>query len=520
MKGVCSTKKLLAMVGLVILTGCSKKQLEADYLIINGQVYTAEQPHAEALDIAVCGSKICGVFLQGESNVIAKQTIDATDMIVSPGFIDPHTHSLEELLSGDKNNNLNYLSQGVTTVVNGNDGDGPADIAGTVSKLQKNKIGTNVALLIGHGSVREQVMGRAQQHASAAQLDAMQKLVAKGMQEGALGLSSGLYYVPGSYANTEEVVSLAKVVAEYQGIYDTHMRDESTFNIGFLNAIKESIEIAEQAQVHLHLAHIKALGVDVWGQSEQAIELITQAQQRGVSISADQYPWLASGTKLHSAIMPKWVMADSREAFIGRLNDAALANRLHAEINENIRRRGGPDSLLITAFQDANLVGKTLKEVAQASNQSAVDTAIELVKKGDVRVASFNMSQQDVNAFMQQPWVVTSSDGTNGHPRKYASFPKKYQEYVVNKQLLTIAEFITQSSRKTAAYLGIKYRGVLKEGYAADIIIWDANNFQANADFSQWNKLSTGVKYTLVNGHLVIDKYNYLNALQGKFIAR
>ena len=213
-------------------------------------------------------------------------------------------------------------------------------------------------------------------------------------------------------------------------------------------------------------------------------------------------------------------MADSREAFIGRLNDAMLADRLHAEITENIRRRGGPDSLLITAFQDANLVGKTLKEVAQASKQSVVDTAIELVKKGDVRVASFNMSQQDVNAFMQQPWVVTSSDGTNGHPRKYASFPQKYQEYVVNKQLLTTSEFITQSSRKTAAYLGIKDRGVLREGYAADIIIWDANNFQANADFSQWNKFSTGVKYTLVNGHLVIDKYKYLNELQGGFIAR
>jgi N-acyl-D-aspartate/D-glutamate deacylase len=516
----------LIVSGLSTLSACSEHQpiveektpISVDTLIVNGTVYNGIDTKPQALDISICRSEICGVSPRGQHDIQAIKIIDASGKIVSPGFIDPHTHTLEELDSKDKNSNLNYLTQGVTTVVNGNDGEGPVDIAKTAIRLETNGIGTNVALLVGHGSVREQVMGRAQRFATANELAQMSQLLTQAMKAGALGVSTGLYYVPGSFANTEEVVTLAKVASKYNGIYDTHLRDESTFNIGFIAALDEAIHIADTANIHLHLAHIKALGVDVWGQSSVAIEKIVQAQAQGTSISADQYPWLASGTKLRSAVMPKWAMADSQQAFHQRLNDANLTEKLRAEIEENIRRRGGPKSLLITAFKIPDLVGLNLAEVAKIRQQDAVTTAIELVQEGEVRVASFNMSPADVEAFMVQPWVVTSSDGTNGHPRKFASFPQKYQQYVVNKGLLTLGEFINKSTGQTANILGLKKRGQLTEGYKADIIIFDAESFSPNADFSTWNKYSSGIEQVWLNGQYVIKDGKYQNKLAGKFV--
>jgi N-acyl-D-aspartate/D-glutamate deacylase len=514
------TIKQVLMTGcLLSLFSCSfAEKIQVDTLIENGQVYTGIHSEAQALDITLCGDFICGVYPRGEHNVTAKKIIDAQNKVVSPGFIDPHTHTLDELYSQDKNHNLNYLTQGVTTVINGNDGEGPVDIAKTAKELEANGIGTNVGLLVGHGSVREQVMGRAQRFATKEELEEMSLLLTKAMEAGGLGLSTGLYYVPGSFANTEEVVTLAKIASKYGGIYDTHLRDESTFNIGLDAAIDEAIHIASAADIHLHLAHIKALGVDVWGQSKNVIEKIEQAQVRGLSISADQYPWLASGTKLHSAVMPKWVMADSKEAFYKRLNDPKLTDKLRSEITENIRRRGGPKSLLITAFKNQELVGLNLDEVANKRSVDAVTAAIQLVQEDDVRVASFNMSPQDVEKFMIQPWVVTSSDGTNGHPRKYASFPKKYQKYVVEKKLLTLADFIKRSSSQTAEILGLENRGKLVKGYKADIIVFNPKTFSANADFSSWNKYSTGIDHVIVNGELVIHHRKYMEKLAGKFV--
>ena len=530
MKTVTRTKTSLSLLVAItlapVLSACSSVQLtnsqSIDVLIKNGQVYLGDGTGMQSLDIGLCGEKICAVLPQGQSheNFAIKRTIDATGKVVSPGFIDPHTHTIEELLSQDKNNNLNYLTQGVTTVVNGNDGEGPVSVHEMAAALEQNGIGTNVALFTGHNSIRSQVLGKVNRHANKQELQQMSQLVAQAMQDGALGLSSGLYYVPGSYANTDEVITLAKQAARYQGIYETHLRDESTFNIGFLAALEEAISISEQASLPLHLAHLKALGVDVWGQSKQAVALINAAQKRGITITADQYPWLASGTKLHSAVMPKWVMADSKQAFYQRLNDAKLSKQLNKEVTENIRRRGGPESLLITAFKDESLVGLTLADIAEQQKTSAVDAAIELVQQGDVRVASFNMSAKDVEHFMQQPWVVTSSDGTNGHPRKYASFPRKYQDYVVNKKLLTLDEFITRSSGQTAQLLNIDKRGQIKQGWQADIIIFDEANYQANADFSHWNVLSSGIENVWINGTHVIKQGEFTGTLAGKFVPK
>jgi N-acyl-D-amino-acid deacylase len=502
-----------------LLAGCAKSP-KVDIVILSGLVFDGTEKPAQKVDIGICGDQICALSVAGVTTYNASQVIDASGLIVSPGFIDPHTHSLDELKSDTKNSNLNYLFQGVTTVINGNDGDGPVDINQAVTLLNPNGIGTNTAFFVGHGSLRKQVMGTAQRHASDSELAEMKTLLANAMEQGALGLSSGLYYVPGSFAATEEVVELAKVAAHYKGIYDTHLRDESTFNIGFLAALQEAIDIARAAGIHLHVAHIKALGVDVWGQSEQAIEKINQAKSKGVSISADQYPWQASGTNLRSAVVPKWAMADSDEAFLERLGDADLIDTIKSEISENIRRRGGPESLLVTASENNQLMGKTLENIATELELSAVQSVIYMVQQGRTRVASFNMHKDDIENFMQQPWVVTSSDGTNGHPRKYASFPQKYQQYVLNKQTVDLARFIRSSSGQPAEILGLGDRGFIEIGFKADILVFDPKEYKAQASFKAWDQLSTGVNYLLVNGQMVIDNSQYTGKLAGQFVVR
>jgi len=493
-------------------------ELQVDVLIKSGTVYTGTNNQGQKLDIAVCKQLICGIYASNSKVINAKKIIDAKGKIVSPGFIDAHTHSLEELMSQDKNSNLNYLTQGVTTVVNGNDGGGPVDYLKAKQALEQNGIGTNTALLVGHGKLRTQVIGRAERFAKPQEIAQMKALLNTAMQQGAIGLSSGLYYVPGIFSDTNEVVQLAKTAAKYKGIYDTHLRDESTFNIGFKAAVAEAIDIAKQADIHLHIAHIKALGVDVWGQSNDVIKQIEAAQQQGISISADQYPWQASGTMLTSAVVPKWVMADSKQKFHQRLNNTKLLPKIKTEITENIRRRGGGDALLITVTEDQKLVGKTLKQLASQMNLAEADAVIELVQGPQIRVASFNMSPDDIENFMVKPWVVTSSDGTNGHPRKYASFPKKYRQYVKEQKLMTLGQFIKQSSTQTAKILNLKKRGEIKLGNYADIIVFDENNFTDNANFEKWNVLSSGIETVLVNGSVTIENSEYTHVLSGRVV--
>jgi len=513
------SKSYILILSFLFVSGCSDQNptKNVDYLIVGGLVYNGENKEPEKRDIGICNNIICFIGIAGD-HIKATRTINANGLTLTPGFIDPHTHSLEELSSENKNANLNYLTQGVTTVITGNDGGGTPYIAKLRQQLTDNGIGTNVGMLVGHGKVREIAMGRLNEKPTDVQLETMKQLVEQAFKEGALGFSTGLYYVPGRYSATEEVIELAKIAAKYDSIYESHIRDESTFNIGFLNAVKEVIEIAKKAKLPAHIAHIKALGVDVWGQSAAAINMINKARSNGLKITADQYPWQASGTFLHSAVIPAWVMADSHEIYLARLVNSKLLPKIKTEITENIRRRGGAKALLITASQNKNWLGKTLQEIAIANGTTAAETVIVINLLEKVRVASFNMSSEDIESFMVQDWVVSSSDGTNGHPRKFASFPQKYQEYVVKKRVLTVQEFIHKSTAKTADIFSIKDRGYLKQGYKADINLIDLKEFQPKASFSNWNLLSTGVRYQFINGVLVIDNNIYSEQLPGEVL--
>ena len=494
---------------------------EVDLLIVNGSVFRgAGVSPLEKIDVGVRGDKIVYVGDAEVDGVSGTVRIDATDLVVAPGFIDPHTHSLSELLSEDQNANLNYVMQGVTTVFAGNDGGGPINVGEVFQILNANGIGTNAALFIGHGSLRTDVMNGENRAPSGAEMMEMSRLVAKAMEEGALGLSTGLYYAPGNFAQTEEVIALAKVAAEHGGIYDTHMRDESTYNIGLLAAIEETLRIGREADIPVHIAHIKALGVDVWGQSADAIELIERAQAAGQVVTADQYPWQASGTHLRNTIVPRETLSGTSGEYLERLADAGVIAEIRPAMEENLRRRGGAESLLVVVATDPAIVGKTLEDIARLREQDPIDAAIDVMLEGPTRVASFNMHRADIEAFMRREWVMTSSDGTDGHPRKYASFPRKYQDYVVKGGVLSTEEFLYRSSGLTAKTFGLEDRGRIESGYAADIIVFDPDVFAPTATFEIWNALSVGVVYSVINGELIVALGEYTGQLPGRALGK
>jgi N-acyl-D-aspartate/D-glutamate deacylase len=494
----------------------------ADLLIRNGRVIDGTGSAARTADVAITGDRITFVGDATRSKMSAKRTIDARGLIVTPGFIDPHTHALEDLSSNDakRRANLDYLMQGVTTVITGNDGGGPFEVARTLDKWRTNGIGSNGALLVGYGSVRQAVMGMSDARAVGPQLDSMRALVDKGMREGALGMSTGLYYAPQSYATTEEVIEMAKVAAKYGGIYDTHLRDESSYTIGLLGAIREAIRIGHEAGMPSHVSHIKALGADVWGRSDSAIAIIEAARAAGDKVSANQYPYTASGSSVGASLLPRWAEVGGRDSLRARVADATTKARLVTEMTENLRRRGGPQSLLISSTRDTTILGRTLDQVAKARNVDPVEAALQIIVAGDASVASFNMNEKDIEAFMRRPWVMTGSDGSSGHPRKYGTFPKKWSEYVQAKKVLTPEAFVRQSSALTAETFGIKDRGVLAQGKIADVVVFDGATFKDLATYQKPTELATGMKYVIVNGKVAVDGGSYTGITPGVGITR
>lgn len=336
-------------------------------------------------------------------------------------------------------------------------------------------VGTNVAWLVGFGAVREEVLGRVDREPDAAELAQMAALTREAMCEGAWGISTGLYYVPQNFAKTQEVITLARIAAEFGGYYDTHMRDESTYNVTVTGALAETLKIGREAGLRVHIAHIKALGPAVWGHSARMIAMIEEAQANGQPVSADQYPWEASGTRISNALVPRWALEGGLVSLRERLARPEQRLAIQAGIEEAIERRGGADRLLVTGALGAVEVelGKTLAQMAFDQGIAPADAAIAVLRTGDARLASFNMNPDDIAAFAAREWVVTGSDGSTGHPRKYASFPKAYRDLVVDGNTMDMARFLRRSSGQTADIVGLQGRGYLKPGYFADVVVFD-----------------------------------------------
>ena len=503
---------LLAAVPAVAF-GAAPAPRTVDLLIRGGTVYPGDAAPITG-DVAVTADRI--VALGPNLRVAAKRVIDARGMIVAPGFIDPHTHVGEQLASPDAKVRLvpGFIAQGVTTAIIGNDGGGAPDLT---KVLSYQGIGPNYAAYVGFGAVRSAVIGAADRAPTAPELARMRGLVAKAMCEGAIGLSSGLFYAPQSFARTDEVAALAEEAGRRGGLYDSHIRDESSYGIGLAGAVQEAIDIGRAGGLPVHISHIKALGVDVQGQAPAIIARVEAAQAAGQQVTADQYPWSASGTSLVAALVPRWAQDGGRAALLKRFDDPGLRQRLRADMTDNLRRRGGANSLLVT---EGSWKGQRLDAIARAQGTDPVTAAINVARLHDPSVASFNQVESDIEALMKRPWVMTGSDASGGHPRAYGSFARKYDVYVRQRRTIGLRAFIDRSTAATADMLGLRDRGRLRPGAFADVVVFDPRRFAARATYEQPELLATGVRTVLVNGVPVVANGIVTGAAPGRALRK
>jgi N-acyl-D-aspartate/D-glutamate deacylase len=509
--------RLFALALLAILSAAPlSAQQRVDVLIQHGTLVDGTGSAPRQADVGLRADRIVFVGDAAASHVTGARVIDATGLVVAPGFVDPHTHTEGDLTNAQRHANLPYLMQGVTTVITNNDGGGTIETGRVLDGWARNGIGTNAAVYVGQGSVRRAVLGSSDRAPNAAELDSMRAIVARAMDAGAIGMSTGLYYAPGSYATTEEVVELAKVAAHKGGIYDTHMRDESSYNIGLIGAVNEVIRIGREAQLPVHISHIKALGADVWGQSDTVIALMKRARAEGVDITASQYPYTASGSSVGASLLPRW--AEAGDTLRRILAIPASRARLVHDMEDNLRRRGGPATLLMTSSRDTSILGKTLDDLAKARNLSPVETAIQIILNGGSSVASFNMNEKDIRNFMVQDFIATDSDGSEGHPRKYGTFPKLLRQYVYTDHVLTLPQAVRRSSALGAQMMHLKDRGTVTPGMFADVIVFDPATVADRSTYKEPALYAVGMKYVFVNGTAAIDDGKYTGALTGRVL--
>ncbi|MYG80584.1 MAG: amidohydrolase family protein [Gemmatimonadetes bacterium] len=496
-----------------------------DTILLGGQVLDGTGAPARQVDIGIRADRIEAV---GDlSGAMANTTLDVSGLHVSPGFIDVHSHAgpalgLQELSDGEP-----LLAQGLTTVVVNPDGGGPVDLAEQRAALEEDGLGVNVAQLVPHGSIRGRVIGSEDRAPDAGELEAMRALVRAGMEAGAWGLSSGTFYAPGSYSANSELIELGRVVAEYGGLYTSHIRDESNYTIGVVAAVEEVIEVSREAGITAVVTHIKALGPPVWGASAEIVERIEAARAQGLPVFADQYPYMASATGLSAALVPRWAQAGGGQAFAQRAADPQTRARIREAMVENLARRGGADRIQFRRFvPDPSIEGRLLSDLAVERGADPVDLSLELVLQGGPSIVSFNMSEEDVLNLMVRDWTMTSSDGdlpTFGvgvpHPRSYGAFARKLAKYVFEDGVMTLEAAIRSMTGLPAEVMEMVDRGTIAEGRIADLVVF-SGDFRDQATFTEPHQLSTGVVHLFVNGTAAILDGEFTGARAGRVLAR
>jgi N-acyl-D-aspartate/D-glutamate deacylase len=518
------TRLVLFVASLLALTAAPFTQTPARYdvLVRNGRVLDGSGNPWLAADIGIRGGRIVDVGRLG--NAPAARVIDANGLTVAPGFIDVHSHASGGL-AGSLNEARQLIAQGLTTVMINPDGGGTADLRAQRAGFEQRGVGVNVALYVPHGSIRREVIGMADRAPTPPELERMVTLARNGMEAGGIGLSSGLYYAPGSYAKTEEVIALAKVVGEMGGVYESHIRDEADYSVGVVAAVQEVIRIAEEGHLPGIVAHMKALGPASWGLSMALVERIKQARDRGVEVYADQYPYEASGTGIVGALIPRWAEVGGRDELLKRIQGAEH-DRLAADIRRNFERRGGPGKLVISRYAaNPALEGQTLAQVATALGTPPEDTAMALLLKGDASLVSFNMIESDIELIMRQPFTMTCTDGDlvpfgqgKPHPRGNGAFARKIRVYVNERGTIDLPFAVRSMTSLPAAVFGLKDRGVLRPGAWADILIFDPAKVRDAATYLEPHQLSQGMEYVLVNGVIEKDAATFTGRLGGRVV--
>jgi N-acyl-D-amino-acid deacylase len=496
-----------------------------DVVIVNGRVFDGTGSPWYRADIGIRGDRVVAVGRLGEDR--ARRVIDATGLYVAPGFIDTHSHAPGALDDSTLSEGRPLLAQGVTTVMANPDGGGAVDLEAQRRRLLEHGLGVNVAQLVPHGSVRRAVTGMADRAPTAEELARMRGLVRRGMEAGAFGLSSGLYYAPGSYATTEEVIALAEVAAAYGGLYTSHTRDESDYTIGVVASVEEVIRIAREAGLPGVVTHIKVAGPSVWGFSSALVTRIDRARAEGVEVWADQYPYTASATSLTGVLAPRWALAGGDSAFARRLATPADRTRIRADVAENLARRGGAATLQFRYAPDTTMEGRTLADVAAARGTDPVELALALFEEDGVGIVSFSMDERDVLTLMRQPWTMTASDGDlvpfgRGvpHPRSYGTFPRKIRRYAIELGVMDVGRAIHTMTGLPATVYRIRDRGSIQEGAFADLVVFDLARLTDRATFTVPHQLSEGMLYVFVNGVPAIADGQFTGALTGRVLRR
>ncbi len=484
-----------------------------DLIIRNARVYDGAGGPWYRADLAVRDGEIAAMGRL--ERAAAAREIDASGLALAPGFVDIHNHSRRHILEHPASEN--YIRQGVTTLVEGNDGSSPLPLGRHLDEVREARPALNYASFVGHGSIRREVIGAVDRPATDEEIEQMRAIARRAMQDGAWGVSSGLFYLPGMFASTEEVAALGEVAAEYGGMHVSHMRDEAA---GLLDSVRETIAIGELGGLPTQLTHHKAIGKGQWGMSEQTLALVDQARARGVDVTIDQYPYTASHTGT-AALFPPWLQEGGREKMLERLSDPTLRARARRDIAARIEfDRGGGDpknvQFAVCEF-DETLNGKTLADAARRAGReptfaNAAETAIEIQEEGGCRAIYHAMSEQDVRRIMAHPATMVASDGgvvpygeDVPHPRSYGTFPRVLGRYVRELGVLSLEEAIRKMTSLPAGRLGLWNRGLLRPGMKADLVIFDPETITDKARFGDPHHYSEGVSYVVVNGAVVLD---------------
>jgi N-acyl-D-amino-acid deacylase len=485
---------------------------QADILIKNGKILDGTGNSWFYGDIAIQKGKIVGV-----GNLLgwkANRTIEATGKIVAPGFIDVHTHIEDD----EKKNPTadNFIYDGVTTVVTGNCGLSRPDLGAYFSLIDSLKLSINVAALIGHNDVRKAVMGSANRTPTEKEMQSMEAIVEKAMKDGAVGLSTGLIYIPGTYSKTAEIVRLAKIASAYQGVYASHMRDEGD---SVTQAIEETLTIGRAAKIPVQISHFKLSGQQNWGRSAQTIPMIIKAREEGIEVTIDQYPYTASSTSL-STLLPDWVLADGQDSVKTRLANQAIRKEVVNYMLAKLKKRklSHFSYPVVASYKiDTSYNGKSIEQVnlIRGNKHKAAaeaETVVQMMEHGGAGMVFHGMSDQDVKAIMQYPFNMFASDASiriyksgNPHPRGYGTNARVLGKYVREEKVITLEEAIRRMTSLPAQKFNLSDRGLLRNGFAADIVVFDADTVKDISTYDQPHQYSSGFDFVLVNGVVTVD---------------
>jgi N-acyl-D-amino-acid deacylase len=520
------------LLALLVLTGCAPALAGGagetyDVLIVGGTVVDGSGAPGYPADVALQGERIVRISRTPLARGGVARVIDATGMVVAPGFIDLHGH-LDPLLRlpGAQS----HVRQGVTTALGGPDGSAPWPLADYLSRAEALRIGMNVAYLVGHNTIRREVMGMADRAPTPEELQRMEALVARGMEEGAWGLSTGLKYLPGAFSNTDEVVALSRVAAARGGIYTSHLREEG---LGLLESVAEAIEIGREAGIPVVLTHHKVVGRPMWGASVQTLAMVDSAREAGIDVMIDQYPYTATSTGI-GVLVPAWAMGDGEEGFAARLADPVLRDSIAREIAYNIRVDRGGGDLRRVQFAGVSwapeLEGKTLHDMAtmrglEPTEEVGAELVIEAVQRGGARAIFHVLDEADVVRIMQHPQTMIASDGRltqpgegHPHPRWYGSFPKVLGEYVRDRGVLTLESAVHKMTGMPATRLGLPERGLLRDGWIADLVVFDPATVADRATFEDPHQYPAGIEQVFVNGVAVVEDGRFVDRRPGRVL--